>query len=609
MVVKYIGILVNARWHAMLGGYRAASPGRKASTVILGILFAVLIIFNFFFAFTVANIPSLLGSADFSPSTLTSSANISDLSQLVNRILALILLLAFTVLLFSGFSTALSSLYLSNDMDMLLSAPVPMRAVFVVKLSLGLGIAYILLLGFGLPYILGMGIGLGYNVVYYPVAILGLLILPLIPTGLSAIGVIWLVRILPPGRIRDILAVVGALFSVLFYLLSQLPGLLANNSNRGALSGTGQTISRFALSDTPWLPSTWAARAMEAAGKGDWRGLAAWGILYFGLSLLVFIGCLEIAERAYYGGWANIASVGGRNRRSLERERTARKLAHPDQPQNGSPSERLVAVVTAAPKQERAGGLLSGGTQAVVDKDFTALRRDPTGFSQLLWPIAVAVVLLLNLTSFGSRSGSSGADFGQFSQFTRRAADLSFIWPVAITVFASAAICAYFGLAAISRERRSIWMLKMAPVSWWEVLGGKFIIAYVPLAAFGLLISVVYGLLTGLTPALIAASVALSLFTNLGVTGVCIGLGGMLPNFTADNPQRQTSTAAGCLFFPILILYILLTVGSVAGGVLLGNGSFGLPLILGLLLSVVITGLAAWLPLKMAVDSLERLEL
>src|SRR5688500_14363999 len=46
---------------------------------------------------------------------------------------SIVLFFALVLLVLMSFSTVLSSLYLSGDMDMLLAAPVSMRAVFVVK--------------------------------------------------------------------------------------------------------------------------------------------------------------------------------------------------------------------------------------------------------------------------------------------------------------------------------------------------------------------------------------------------------------------------------------------------------------------------------------------
>jgi hypothetical protein len=102
------------------------------------------------------------------------------------------------------------------------------------------------------------------------------------------------------------------------------------------------------------------------------------------------------------------------------------------------------------------------------------------------------------------------------------------------------------------------------------------------------------------------------LLLGLGLTGICVGLGGIAPRFDWDNPQRQNSATAGCLYFPLFIIYSLLAGGSLLGGVLLGAAlPAQLPIFVtaGVLLSITITVIAIWLPLRMAADHFEQLEI
>src|SRR6185295_9808620 len=105
-----------------------------------------------------------------------------------------------------------TSLYLSGDTDMLLVAPVPMRAVFVVKFFGGLIVPYILLFGLLGPALFGYGQGLGYGAAFFVMAILVLALLPLLPAGLGALLVMVVVRVVPARRAREIVSVIGGLF-------------------------------------------------------------------------------------------------------------------------------------------------------------------------------------------------------------------------------------------------------------------------------------------------------------------------------------------------------------------------------------------------------------
>jgi len=622
---RYLGILLAARWQVFWNGIKHAKTGEKIGMAFIAALVLFFMVLSFLFAFVLGSLPNLIRSIPAEQiSRLSPDFHISDVSDAITRIITFIFVAAFIVLLFSGFNTALSSLYLSGDMELLLVAPIPMRAVFISKFIAGLSFTYLLLLGFGIPYLIGTGLGLGYHWSYYPIAIFALLALPLVPSGLSALATVALVRVLPPGRIREILAVFGALIGVSFYLLGQLPSLLRGNGAVG--SGTAALVSRLGGIDLTFLPPAWGANAMQAAGEANWQQLLLWGGLYFGVSLILYIICLIAAERLYYSGWANVNIVGGKSRARLKADRARRAVqaganqgyigaALPTFSGNGAAAANPVQRIAdpplaierqAAPPQ----GLFAHGVSAILGKDATMLRRDPTGLTQLIWPVAISVVFMLQINQVSSPS--AGLSGGGYRQFSNVVSSLRFLAPTAIVLFASSGIGAYFGISAFSRERKAIWMLKTAPVSAGSLLLGKFIVAYVPFAVFGIGLSVAYGLVSHFDLFAQLASTATVLLLGLGLTGIAVGLGGIAPRFDWDNPQRQNSTTAGCLYFPLFIIYALLAGGALLGGVALGAAiPAQLPLFvaLGVLLSIAITALAIWLPLRLAADRFEQLEI
>ena len=621
----YLGILMAARWQVFWNGIKHAKTGQKVGMAFGVAAVLLLMVLSFLLAFVIGNLPKMIASLPANQiSRLPSGVDVNSLHDTITHIIVFIFVAVFIMLLFSGFGTALSSLYLSGDMELLLATPIPMRAVFVSKFITGLAFIYFLLLGFGLPYLIGTGLGLGYHWSYYPIAVLSVLALPLVPSGLSALATVALVRVLPPGRIREILTVVGALIGVSFYLLGQLPSLLRGNGP--VSSGTAALVSRLGGIDLTFLPPAWGANAMQAAGEANWQQLLFWGALYFGISIGLYVVCLLAAERLYYSGWANVNVVGGKSRTRLKAAAVRRAAQTAPAPAyngagalatpfsgNGVANQPLTAppvaiIAPVAPPQ----GLLARGASAILGKDATMLRRDPTGLTQLFWPIAVSVVFMLQINqATGSGSGPSFTG-GSYRQLTSIITSLRFLGPTAIVLFASSGIGAYFGISAFSRERKAIWMLKTAPVRVWSLILGKFIIAYTPLALFGIVMSVAYGFVSHFDLLTQLASTATVLLLGLGLTGITVGLGGIAPRFDWDNPQRQNSTAAGCLYFPLFIIYALLAGGALLGGVALGASiatPFPIFAIVGVVLSVAITVTAIWLPLKMAADHFEQMEI
>ena len=129
-----------------------------------------------------------------------------DLAQFLNidpgpvlqAVPVLLLTGMFFAILFTSFGVLLQGLYLAGDMDFLLAAPVPIRAVFITKLLQAVLPNFGLFALFGLPVLYGLGISAGYKIAYYPLVVLVMIALTLAAAGLSSLLVMAVVRILPP---------------------------------------------------------------------------------------------------------------------------------------------------------------------------------------------------------------------------------------------------------------------------------------------------------------------------------------------------------------------------------------------------------------------------
>ena len=95
----------------------------------------------------------------------------------------MILAALFLGILFTSFGVLLQALYLSGDMDFLLTSPVPIRAVFVTKLLQAVLPNFGLIALFGLPVLFGLGFSEHYNFLYYPLVLLIMIALTLAAAG------------------------------------------------------------------------------------------------------------------------------------------------------------------------------------------------------------------------------------------------------------------------------------------------------------------------------------------------------------------------------------------------------------------------------------------
>jgi ABC-2 type transport system permease protein len=454
---------------------------------------------------------------------------------------SIVLFFALVLLVLTSFTTVLSSLYLSGDIDMLLAAPVPMRAVFVVKFFGGLLVPYALLAFLLGPFLLGYGQGLGYGAAFFAGAIIALLLLPLLPTGLGALLVMAVVRVIPARRAREIVGVIGGLVGVSWYILSQFSRQLAP---RVASAQTLDSLRRF---DDPLLPSAWAGRALIAAGEHNWPVLALYGGLFAALSIAIFAACLVLAERLYYAGWSNISTQGGRVRR----------------PKTNDQGQQEVAAEAPSIAYRLSSMILPRQAVAVLWKDLRVFPRDLRNVQQLIFPLVLAGVWSFQLLNNRSAAGSGrGPDIFQ---------TLGTLASTGISFYICLVLSSAMGGPSISREGKGFWLLKAAPIRTRDLLLGKLVLAYLPFLTVGTLFVIVLSILQRSTPADFVRSLALVLLGGLGSTSINVGLGAAFPKFNWENPRQQTSVQAGCLAPILYPIYLALALGAVVGLPLLGS--------------------------------------
>jgi ABC-2 type transport system permease protein len=494
-----------------------------------------------------------------------------------------VLFFTLVLMVLTSFTTVLSSLYLSGDMDLLLAAPVPMRAVFVVKFFGGLLVPYMLLFFLFGPFLLGFGQGLGWGAAFFATALVVLLLLPLLPTGLGALLVMAVVRVIPARRAREIVGVIGGMVGISWYIFSQFSNQL---TPRVASARTLDYLRRF---DSPVLPSAWAGRALTAAGTGDWIGLAIYGGLFAALSIGAFAICLVLAERLYYAGWSNMSTQGGQVRK---RRRTKDEGQRPASADPQTFVFRLSSLV------------LPGQSAAVLSKDLRVFPRDLSNLQQLIFPLVLAGIWSFRLITDGSPFGDTRQpDFFQ-----------------SIGMLASAGISFYICLVlssalagpGISREGRGFWLLKVAPISGRQILLGKLALAYLPFPTIGTLFVLFLSILQHSTPAELVRSLALVLLGGLGATSITLGLGAAFPKLNWENPRQQNTLQAGCLAPVLYLLYIVVAIGAVLGlpQLSLLAPSFALALgAIGWAIFLLLTAGVVWGALTFGAARLEQLEI
>ena len=509
-----------------------------------------------------------------------------DPAPFVQAVPVLILTGLFLGILLSSFGVLLQGLYLSQDMDFLLTSPVPVRAVFVTKMLQAVLPNFGLTALFGLPVLYGLGLAGGYNFLYYPLVVLTMIVLTLAAAGLSALLVMLVVRVFPARRVAEVLTFVGATLTI---LLSQTGNLM--NLNRGAEPSHAQLSSLFALVprlNTPWLPLNWAGRGLAELGIGHWLDGSLLVLVTLAGSGLAFWLSLVLAERWYYTGWAGMQVV-ARRRRSARAVQAEEQAAR--RPASG------VARLFPAPMR------------AIVRKDFLMLRRDLRNLSGMITPLIFGAIYTLTFLRGGEHLSQAGSGDAPAWLLTTLSTLLAF-GNVGMSLFVGWMMLSRLAGSGFSMEGRNYWLLKTAPLSARTLLTAKFVVAYLPALALGWFFLILISILQHIPlPTFLYGlwAVALSL---AGITGILLGFGVAGANFNWEDPRRMNAGALGCLGQAITGLFLPISFGFFTGPLWLA-AALHLPEAIGYLagfgMGTAICGIGILVPLGMVGSRVERL--
>ena len=553
--------------------FRHAKLGRKLWVIVLW-----LVILGVAF--------SLLKLSQFLLSTVRSPEIVQyigvDFKPFLSAIPVLTLSALFVATLLTSFGVLLQALYLSNDMDFLLSTPIPIRSVFIAKLLQAVLPNFGLIALFGIPILFGLGISSNYTFIYYPLVIIMMIALALSAAGLSSLLVMLVVRVLPPRRAAEILGFIGA---VIGFSCGQI-GNFRNTFGRDVDFSGKQFTNLLMRSNTPWLPLNWAGQGLVALGEGHWLA----GLLLVGVTLaltsLAFWFALVTAERLFYSGWAGMQVVARKKPTQARRRVRAEKA---------NPAFGLLRFIPTP-------------VLGILQKDFLTLTRDLRNLSQLVTPLILGVIYTFAiLRNSGEPPPGQGTAPVWFMDSFRVVLAYS---SVGMSLFVGWMILSRLAGMGFSHEGKNYWMLKVSPVRTSHLLAAKFLVAYLPPLGLGLVFLTIISLAQKLSILEFLYSLITIVMCLAGSAGILLAFGTVGANFTWTDPRRMNAGSLGCLGQIITMLYLPISFGSFILPIGL-TGFFNIPIpyayLIGLILGSSLTAACAFVPLWLVRKKVERL--
>ncbi|HUP47560.1 MAG TPA: hypothetical protein VNA04_02095 [Thermoanaerobaculia bacterium] len=427
---------------------------------------------------------------------------------ILRNLLALVFLVATVVLFSSALTTAIGSFFTDLDLDFYQAAPrTKLRIVLARYLKTFLHSAAVVV-AFLVPLVAAFEHVFPRPGPFHAVVVANILLLLSIPVSLAGTAIILMVRWFPVQRVHQIVATLAVLVltaAVLAFRVSRPERLFMT-------VGTDDVVAVLRAIELPAIdvyPGTALAELMTGKISGPFPARIA---AVAAVSLLLFAA---VATPLYFRAFVR-----------------ARESMAPVAFGSGPLTRWLdAALARAAPP-----------VRAMAAKEIRTLTRDVAQWSQVFLMVALLFMYLYNLRML-PLGGDARATLIAYAN-------------LGMAGFVVAAICLRFAYPSVSTEGKAFWMMQVAPVSYRQLLRVKVLVYGAPLVSVALL-------LTAFANILLGANLTVWLFTTLGagliaLTLVClgVGLGGMDPDFNAENPLQVGLSLGGFAYMAISLLYV-----------------------------------------------------
>jgi len=416
-------------------------------------------------------------------------------------------------LTFSGIVTALSTFFLSDDLRLLLTAPVASRRLFYARFTRTVSQSSWMVVVFVTPILLGVGVADCAPTRFYVTSILTIVPFAIIPVAVGTACTLLLVNVFPARRARDLLMLMGFLFSGAIVILLRMIRAESLPDVTGFFSTLQSPV-------TPLLPSFWAGELLFASLKGGWDLLHA-GALWT-TALACCVGLRAADERWHFSGY------------SRSQEAPKARFAH---------LRALDVMARFLP--------LSPVRRQLLVKDVKIFLRDVSQWSQLLLLLALMLIYLYNFRVL---------DLGRIPYMSGFVKNVYAFVNLAMAGFVLSTVAVRFVFPMVSAEGPAFWLVRKSPISMHDFLWSKFWTGLFPILLLTETLTIAANELLDVDPFLkIVAAVAV-VFLSLALVGLAAGLGARYPRFTADNPSQVAGSYGGVAFMILAVLFLIVMI-------------------------------------------------
>jgi ABC-2 type transport system permease protein len=434
--------------------------------------------------------------------------------------LTMILTTLFLMLTLSSSVTAIGALFLSRDLDIVLTAPIRRRSFLFGKICEVVLASGWMLLVFALPTVLAFGSffrGGWLFIVFGPLLTLSLLLLPAI---LAVFLATLFGALVPPNRGRELMIVLFMGSLALFFFFLGAPAQATDAASFSSSLTRFRNVSSIIHFD--WSPPTLCAEALRGLLEGDTRGVVSASLLFLALGLAGACIALLSLEVTYERAYSRAQSAKSTFRINSKLSQHITRLCLPGM----HPHHR-----------------------AIIAKEFKVFSRDISHTVQLSMLLGICFIYMYNFHAL-RRPDNLAPEFIEWWQA------FLMLCNVALSSMVVASICTRFVFPSVSLEGPAFWVLQSAPLSARDILRTKFRAWFVPLSLIGSVVFISGAMALNADGPLVIATCIGGVILSYGLVGVSIGLGAVFSQFDWEY-SAQVSTTLGTfvlMFASVIVL-------------------------------------------------------
>lgn len=447
--------------------------------------------------------------------------NILSVMPIEKIIISLVLPLAgVTTIVFSIFSVV-SVFYLSKNSDYLLPMPFKPRDILLSKFIVSLMTDYYILFVFILPILLGVGIGTGAGFLYYVYMILTFILLPVIPSAIVTLIILFLTRFIGVFKNKDVFMYVSMLLVLVF---SFGYSYLIQNVIDVDPSYLGSTFSELENNLLPYFKWIFPFYNSASSALINYNGINGF------FSFIAFLAFNFIAVLIVY--------------------LCGDKLYLKSLTSNSNIKNKKANVEDVTYKSNKK----MSPTSMLLKKEWLVVKRTPVFMLNIVASVLIVPVVFIFSALAGFVSGGESVDTAGMIDVSKYLSDpmVYFIVLLVCLFFTSSSLAAS---TSISREGSSAWFMKIIPVSYFKQINVKVL--------FAVIIDVLGVLLIGVVPVLcfkIPISYVLCVFVPIAILDCIINYLNILLDLNRPKIKWSDESAAVKQNFNGL-LSIVITIG------------------------------------------------